>query len=62
MAKITVKYEAIDPFESTHEQTFIGNTIEDCEEQMMEYERFLGRNHANGIASIFKVHIINESF
>ena len=56
--KLKVKYISIDPYETTHEQTFIGIDINDCDNQRYEYEKYLGRYHSNGISSIFKTEII----
>ena len=56
--KLKVKYISIDQYETTHEQTFIGIDINDCDNQRYEYEKYLGRYHSNGISSIFKTEII----
>lgn len=56
--KLKIKYIAIDPYYTTHEQTFIGIDIDDCENQQYEYERYLGKEHANGISSIFRTEIL----
>ena len=42
MARIKVRYNAIDPYYSTHIQTFIGVSLADCEGQKYEYEEWLG--------------------
>lgn len=60
MAKIIVKYVAIDPYYSTTTQTFIGENLDSCDQQKYEFEKWLGRNHSNGIASIYKIEIIKE--
>lgn len=60
MAKLRVRYIAIDPYYSTHEQTFIGATLDDCGEQQFEYEQWLGREHPAGIKCIFKTEILEE--
>lgn len=53
--KLTVYYEAIDPYYSSHDQTFIGPNEESCYSQKYEFEEWLGRNHPNGIMNIYKV-------
>ena len=53
--KLTVYYEAIDPYYSSHDQTFIGPNEESCYSQKYEFEEWLGRNHPNGINNIYKV-------
>lgn len=58
MAKLKVKYTPIDPYYSTFEQTFISETIDGCEEQQFEFEEWLGREHRNGIMSIYKTEIL----
>ena len=58
MAKLKVKYKAIDPYYSDMEQTFIDYTIEGCERQQLEFEQYLGREHKNGIMFIYKVEIL----
>lgn len=53
--KLTVYYEAIDPYYSSQEQVFIGINEESCYSQKHEFEDWLGRNHSNGIKNIYKV-------
>ena len=53
--KLTVYYEAIDPYYSSQEQVFIGINEESCYSQKDEFEDWLGRNHLNGIRNIYKV-------
>lgn len=53
--KLTVHYEAIDPYYSSHEQVFIGINEESCYDQKYEFEEWLGRNHSNGISNIYEV-------
>lgn len=60
MAKLKVLYKAIDPYYSDCVQTFIGETLSSCEEQMFEHNEWLGRNHPNGIYSIYETEILTE--
>lgn len=60
MARIRIKYEAIDPYYSDQVQTFIGETIESCDEQRYEFERYLGRNHPHGFMAIYSPIVIEE--
>lgn len=60
MAKLVVKYEAVDPYYSDQVQTFIGVDIDSCEEQRYEFEKWLGRNHPAGIMFIYKTKILEE--
>lgn len=59
--KRVVKYIAVDPYYSDFEETYIGATLDSLDEQQYELEEFLGRNHCNGIMSIYKTEIISES-
>ena len=59
--KRCVKYEAIDPYYSDFEETFIGTSGDELDAQQVELEEFLGRNHINGIMSIYKPILISES-
>lgn len=52
------KYRAIDPYYSDQIQTFIGSDINSIDEQIYEFERWLGREHPNGIVTIYKTEII----
>lgn len=58
--KLQVHYEAIDPYYSSQDQTFIGIDEDSCWEQKREFEEWLGRNHPNGIRSIYKVSVAGE--
>ena len=60
MARLKVRYNAINPYYSTHIQTFIGVSLADCEDQKCEYEEWLGRNHPAGIISIYRLEIMEE--
>ena len=62
MAKLRVKYIPIDPFYSTIEQVFIGNTVEECEDQEYEYEKWLGHHHPCGITYIYKTEIVSIEY
>ena len=53
--KLTVYYEAIDPYYSSQEQVFICIDEESCYSQRDEFEEWLGRNHSNGISNIYEV-------
>lgn len=58
--KRIVKYTAIDPYYSDFEETYIGITLDDIDEQQYETEKFIGHNHPNGIDAIYKPSIIFE--
>lgn len=58
--KRVVKYEAIDPYYSDFEETYIGTTLDDIDAQQYETEKFMGHNHENGIDSIYKPVLIYE--
>lgn len=60
MARLDVKYIAIDPYYLNQTQTFIGLNIEDCWLQKYYFERWLGREHSSGISTIYKIEIIQE--
>ena len=60
MARLDIKYVAIDPYHSGQEQSFIGYNIEDCWSQKYEFDRWLGRNHPSGIMAIYKFEIKRE--
>lgn len=60
MARLKIRYNAVDPYYSTHEQTFIGVNLDDCDNQRFEYEQWLGREHPSGIMTIFKSEILEE--
>lgn len=60
MARLDVKYTAIDPYYSDQEQTFIGYNIDDCWLQKCDFDEWLGRNHLSGISTIYKCEIIRE--
>ena len=53
-----VRYNAIDPYYSTHIQTFIGVSLADCENQKYEYEEWLGRNSPAGIMFIYRPEVM----
>jgi hypothetical protein len=54
MARLKIRYKAVDPYYSTHEQTFIGVNLDDCDNQRFEYD--LGgktmRPQGNGLVSL----------
>ena len=58
MAKLKVLYKAIDPYYSDCEQIFIGDSIFSCEEQMLQHDEWLGKEHPNGVRSIYDVEIL----
>lgn len=60
MARLKIRYKAVDPYYSTHEQTFIGVNLDDCDNQRFEYEQWLGREHPSGIMTIFIPEILEE--
>lgn len=57
---LKIKYISIDPFYSDMEQSFIGLDIDSCERQRIEFESYLGREHSNGISSIYKTEILYD--
>ena len=58
--KRVVRYNAIDPYYSTFEETYIGATLDEIDQQQQETEEFIGRNHPSGIMSIYKTEVIFE--
>ena len=58
--RLKVYYESIDPYYSSHDQVFIGIDEESCYRQKYEYEEWLGRDHINGIRSIYIVKILEN--
>lgn len=60
MAKIRVKYEAVNPYYQDQEQIFIGPTIESCREQQFEFEQFLARSHCGWLGTIYRTEILEE--
>ena len=60
MARLDVKYIAIDPYYSDNTQSFIGYDIDDCWSQKYHFDKWLGREHPSGIRTIYKCEIINE--
>ena len=55
------KYTAIDPYYSDQIQTFIGSDWNSIEDQIYEFEKWLGQEHSNGIATIYETEIIYDS-
>lgn len=62
MAHLKIKYIAIGPYYSDQVQTFIGFDIDDCWNQEVDFEKYLGREHPHGINTIYKIKIIEEKF
>lgn len=60
MARLDIKYIAIDPYYSDQKQSFIGYNIDDCWSQKYDFDEWLGRNHPSGIDTIYKWEIMNE--
>lgn len=58
--KRVVKYNAIDPYYSDFDITFIGADLDSLDYQQYELENYLGREHCNGIGSIYRPEIIEE--
>lgn len=58
--KAIIKYIAIDPYYSDQVQTFIGADSNSITDQIYEFEDYLGREHSNGIASIYKTESIHD--
>ena len=58
--RLNVYYESIDPYYSSHDQVFIGIDEESCYRQKYEYEKWLGRDHTNGIRSVYSVKILEN--
>lgn len=60
MACLRIKYVAIDPYYSDHEQSFIGYNIDDCWSQKFEFDEWLGREHPMGYKTLYKCEILQE--
>ena len=58
--KRVVKYEAIDPYYSDQEQTYIGSTLDELDAIEYETEKFMGKEHPMGVLAIYKISIIYE--
>ena len=58
--RAVIKYVAIDPYYSDQVQTFIGADADSIDDQVYEFEQYLGREHSNGIASIYKTETIHD--
>ena len=52
--KAVINYKAIDPYYSDQRQAFIGETRESIDNQIYEFEKYLGREHPSGISTIYK--------
>lgn len=52
--KIIKKYVAIDPHYSDFEISFIGDNLDKIDEQIFDFEKYLGREHPSGISTIYK--------
>lgn len=52
--KIKKKYIAIDPYYSDFEISFIGDNLDKIDEQIFDFEKYLGREHPSGISTIYK--------
>ncbi len=59
--KLRIKYIAIDPYYSDFEELFVGENADSVDSQKVEFEKYLGRNHANGILSIYKTEILYDN-
>ena len=59
--KIIKKYTAIDPYYTDQIQTFIGEDINSIDEQIYEFEKWLGKEHPLGIGAIYKEEVIYDS-
>ena len=59
---LNVYYESIDPDYSSHDQVFIGIDEESCYRQKYEYEKWQGRDHINGIRSVYRVTILENKY
>ncbi len=58
--RTVIKYTAIDPYYSDQTQTFIGADTKSIDDQIYEFEQWLGKEHSNGIASIYKTEILHN--
>ena len=56
-----VWYESIDPYYSDEVQSFIGSSHEELDNLEDEHDKWLGREHPDGIRFVFDKHIIYES-
>ena len=52
--KVKIKYIAIDPYYSDQTQTFIGDSHESIDNQIVEFERYIGREHPAGISAVYE--------
>lgn len=60
MAKLVIKYEAIDPYHSDQTYTFVGADLDECKKQMLELEEIMGRCRLVGIRIKYRKHFIEE--
>lgn len=56
--KIKKKYIAIDPYYSDFEISFIGDNLDKIDEQIFDFEKYLGREHPSGISTIYKTEFV----
>lgn len=56
--KRIVKYIAIDPYYSDVTQTYIGYDTDEVDRIQAETEEHMGREHPNGIDSIYKTEVV----
>ena len=57
--RLKIKYIAIDPYYSDMVQIFVGSRSS-IDQQVYDFESWLGKGHLTGIASIYKTEIIDS--
>lgn len=57
--RLKIKYIAIDPYYSDMVQIFVGSRSS-IDQQVYDFESWLGKEHSNGTASIYKTEIIDS--
>lgn len=54
----TIKYHPLDPYYSPMVQSFIGIDEQSIDDQIYEFEQWIGRDHPAGITSIYRAETI----
>lgn len=60
MAKLKVEYRSRSRWCQDQIQTFIGYDLDDCWQQMKDFEQYLGRDYDEGYEVIYQRIIIEE--
>ncbi len=58
--RAVIKYIAIDPYYSDQTQTFIGSDANSISDQIYDFEEWLGKEHANGIATLYRTETLYD--